>query len=224
MNKLFLLAIIFALFANGGALAQTADHDKALKPPFVAPMPDNSTWTISVTNSATSAKLPPGARVVNQFINTKSNPNRELLFSWTDGAQSQIWFWHGYRLEQNPGSSEVLVSQLAGGHDYQNADFFDLAWLQASNYLGIEDQNGRECYHFATEVKMERPPITIKYSAYIDVKTKRPVVWDAGSNHFELISFAMKKEDDPLVLPDAFAAQLKAYRLAAHMATPYEKQ
>jgi hypothetical protein len=222
MNRLLLPEFFLAVFAPWVALAQSQDPVPGPPtPPFVAPMPDNSTWSIKVTSQASSAKLPPGARLVSQLIATKSGTAREIVSVWTDGSRSQLWFWQGYRLEEGPGSKAVLVTKLPGGHDWQNADFLDLNWLGISNYVGLEDQNGHECYLFKTEIKLER--FSVYYAADIDTKTKRPVRWSVGPNHFELVDFEQRKTPEPLVLPEAFADQLKAYRLAAGAAQPYLK-
>ena len=222
MNNLLLPQFVVALCFPWSALAQSQNPvPPQPTPPFVATIPDNSTWTIKVTNEIT-AKLPPGARLVAQLINTKFGTARELVSVWTDGSRSELWFWQGYRLEQGPVNKAVMVTKLPGGHDWQNADFLNLNWIGLSNYVGVENQNGHDCYHFKTQVKLER--FTVDYSADIDVKTKRPVTWSVGPNQFELVSFEQRKSDEPLALPEAFADQLKAYRLAAGPAQPYLKR
>ena len=224
MNKPSRLFLVLCWALTGAAIAQSPNTDKPPAPPFVAPMPDNSIWTITVTNPGASPNATVGGRVVNQFINTKSGSTRKVISIWSDSTRSEIWFWRGYRLEQNPGSSAILVTKIANGHDYQDVDFIDLDWLGTSNYVGVEDQNGHSCYHFKTQVKMAVQNLIVDYSAYMDVKTKRPVAWDSGPNHFELSSFALRKPDEPLVLPEAYTVQLKAYLVAAQAANPYKKQ
>ena len=224
MSKLHFILSLAVLVMPSSVLAQSQDHAAPPTPPFVTAMPDNSTWTIDFKISAVPANGPAGGRSVSGYVTSKSGLNRAIVSTWTDGSTSAIWFWDGYRLEQKPGKAEVLVTRLPGGHDFQNADFPDLNWLQKKNYVGRENHGGHDCFHFKTQIRDEVVHILVDYSAFIDVKTKRPVAWDENSNHFELASFAIRKADDPLSLPEPFATQLKAYRLAARELDPYKKQ
>jgi hypothetical protein len=219
MNKYLstLLALLLAL------PARSEEHPPAPQPPYLAPLPDNTTWTIKVTNSSTSAKMPPGVRAVDQLVGTKSGDVRVLVSEWTDGSRSEIWFSQGYRLVRSVAGPSILVTPLPRSGDLENSDFFDLKWLSSANYAGIESQGGHPCYHFKTQVGLEGQHVGVDYSAYIDVKTKRPVSWDIGANHFELVSIEGRNSGGPLLLPEAFAKQLNAYRLAAGVTNSYRK-
>jgi hypothetical protein len=193
------------------------------QPPYLAPLPDNTTWTIKVTNSTSSAKMPPGVRVVDQLIGAKSGDIRELVSEWTDGSRSEIWFSQGYRLVRGLASPGIVVTPLPRSGDLENSDFFDLKWLASANYVGVESWDGHPCFHFKTQVGLEGQHVGVDYSAFIDVKTKRPMAWDIGSNHFELVSVEGRNSSSPLLLPQDFAKQLKAYRLAAGIPNSYRK-
>ena len=203
--------------------ARSEENLPAPQPPYLAPLPDNTTWTIKVTNSTSSTKTPSGVRVVDQLIGTKSGHIREIVSEWTDGSRSEIWFSQGYRLARSLASPSILVTPVPGRGDSEDSDFFDLTWLASKNYVGIESEDGHPCYHFKTQVALEGQHVGVDYSAYVDVKTKRPFSWDIGSNHFELASVEDRKSVDPLVLPEDFAKQLKAYRLAAGIPNSYKK-
>jgi hypothetical protein len=220
MNRLFFLRFILVLIFPLTVLAQNEDPIPKPQAPFVGQMPDDTTWTIKVTHQGPAVPLPPGTRRVDQLISTKSGSSRELVALWSDGSRSDLWFFRGYRLEQNPGSDHITVTSLKGGTDAQNVDFTDFQWLDLSNYVGVEDKNSVKCYFFKDQVKFKYQRLILDCSADINVKTKLPVAWDQGSNHYELVSTASATLS---ALPPAFAAALKAYQEAAAAARFYKK-
>ncbi|MEI8340961.1 MAG: hypothetical protein WCH43_05410 [Verrucomicrobiota bacterium] len=220
MNRFFLSSIL-ALILPWIAPAQDQDPIPAPAPPFLAPIPDNTACTIKVTNELSGDKLPPGARIVKQMINIKSGSARVLISDWTDGSRSQTWFVNGCRLEQAPGNGPITVTRLNGNADPQNADFPGFEWLSLSNYKGLEKKNSINCYKFKDQLKLTGQRVTVDYLAYIDVKTKMPVSWDVGANHFNLAS--MEAAAMPAI-PQAFSESLKAYRIAESIPRSYKKK
>ncbi len=221
MNKLFALHFLFALLLPLGAFGQSPDPATKPVPPFLAAIPDNSACTIAVTFLDMPAKPSPGHRAIDQLILTKSGATRELVSVYTDGSRSEIWFSQGYRLERIPPRQEVLVTPIPKGtSDSENTDFPHLEWLALANYVDIESQGGKTCWHFKTEVKLKEQGLIVNYSAYIDVKTKLPVVWEFATAHYELTSIAPATLSD---MPPDFAKALKAYRAAAAVPNAYRK-
>jgi len=219
MNKLFSLSLVLVVFLPTSTWGQSHDPIPKPTPPLISPMPDNTAWTIKVTHRVADTKPVPGTRRAEEVINTKSGATRELVTVWSDGSRSDLWFFNGYRLEQNPGSDLIRVTALRGGTDPQDADFTDFYWIDLANYVGTESKNSLTCFFFKAKVKLKYQRITLDYSADIDVKTKMPVAWEVGSNHFDLVSTVPATISG---LPPAFAAALKTYQVAAASAHSYK--
>jgi hypothetical protein len=225
MNKLILPALFgFCLSLLPGE-GQSGNTIPPPAPPFIAPIPDNTIWTIKVvTGAASPGKTVPGTRVADKLVGTKSGDLREVVSTWTDGSQSETWYSNHFRLEKTPGSDEIQITALPPNGAAGSEDFIGLGWLSLATYTGIETINGHDCYHFHTEIEYKEQRLKVPYTVYIDVKTRQPVTWDVGPVHFEMVSTQSRNPNDPLVLPPAFAERLKAHLLAASEAIPYKKK
>ncbi len=220
MNKFLILSFVVVLLLPLVADGQSPSAAPKPVPPFLSPVPDNSSCTIAVSHLDSPAKPPPGHRLINQLVITKSAATRELLSVYTDGSRSEVWFSQGYRIEQLPGHHEVMITPLPRGNDSASIDFPNLQWLALDNYVDIENQKDKTCWHFKTQVQLKEQNLIFDYSAYIDCKTKRPVVWEFGTTHYELVSISPAML--PTMPPD-FAAALKTYQDAAALPNSYRK-
>ncbi len=205
MNSLCRLLLVLVCFfiAPFSARSQTP----APKGPFVSRVPQNTRWEIHYQYGnepkRTEELDAPKGEVSNDL-----RPRRvvviktpEALYEQTLALSGETWRrWHfgklqlellqigpkgqAFALSAND-TKNILVSS------FQNNDFRDLAWLNASNFRELRKFGGVDCLFFADDVEQETLPgpdgsketkgPKIQTAAWIDAQSRLPVKFQRGT-------------------------------------------
>ncbi len=227
MNNLPVRWLVTLLFALPLALFAQQKEEERPEPPFVAAVPPYATWTAALQEprggDKEEGKRP---RHVRELRVLKIDKARQETRTWSDGGVTQTWITDGFRLFQQPGLPESDIVILSGAEGAPVADFPELAWLNADNFVRVETVRQRRYFYFEEQAKEEQlpknlpeyatPPARVVQRAWIDVKTRFPYVADLGEGVFV---YTFRPSNIRTVsLPDAFAQALSRYK--ARLAGP----
>ena len=203
--KIFLLTCLTILF---GSIRAPAQQDAAEipppKPPFVAPVPANADWTVTLQYLA----APPAAggktdgRMTEVHSTKVGNIKRDRI-SYTGKPPEEHWFANTLSL-QTDAKGEVSVQDLGSMPASDNGDpnpsvavgYPGVKWLAANCYDKVVTLEKHQYYHFVRE----------KLEAWIDVETHLPLAYRTDNMVFRFKFNA--PPDAPLVMPPEYQ---KAY-------------
>lgn len=203
MNRTFsLTGLLLGLALAAPLWAQSTPPPPT--PPYLNPIPDNSQWLITATPPPPPSA--PGAPVTLKSESiTITGDIRRNLYTWSNGTQTETWFYQGAKLEQNPGNPEVYLddSHYNSREDAAAPRNWDhLGWITASNYVRPVTEQGASCYEFtSTDAGGLR--------ALVDVASRFPLLLE--ENH---VTYRFEKQSAPvqkLTLPPKFAAKWNQY-------------
>ena len=171
-------------------------------PPFIAPAPNPGSWSITVkqkTPPPPPAKATDPIQVRYQELLRKVHPRMVTQTvqqtggdwrsetTWESGSNDVLWDYRGITLfqSQNFPSGKLLVAPVGsqGVPHKPDSDFPDVSWVDAKNFVRIEQAEGVTCYLYQTTAqalsKSKMPaggdaPV----SAWIDKKTRLPVAME----------------------------------------------
>jgi hypothetical protein len=216
---LLLLASLTSALSST-AHAQETDSAEAPQRPFIGPLPANFSLVKKFTYPSDDPSLTADDKA-SQGLGTntkevdvvKSGPLRKDTETFLDGTACTIWREQFYRMTTYAAHPDGVAMSVAGGPNdspqlgrYRDpSDFPELAWIDQAGpagFQGIQMQRGRKCYAFKSGDQ----------TAWVDISTKMPVLFK--SKLMEVAYTFSDAPDEPLQLPDGYAAKLEKFKRA----------
>jgi hypothetical protein len=216
---LFALLACFAIFE--GAAKDLSDIPPPT-PPFVAPVPENADWVLTVKYPAKPAAAPdapalPDLRVTEVHSMKTGDIKHDELTS-ADGKKRDNWYVGTLYLWAVP-QGDVLAADLSGtpanpmdSSPSVSNGFPGVGWVSLNNYDKVVFWEKRPCYHYATE----------GLQAWVDVETLLPVAYIAGNATYVFKFNAPPTQ--PLVLPPSFQKTLDAAKQVSSRRAQIERK
>lgn len=178
--KLFLMNGLALLAVCSPAFSQDVSEIPPPKAPLVAPVPENADWTVTIKYPTASAQ--PGAagqadRRMAEVHSTKTGKLKRDVIAYASGPAEEHWYADTLFLWTNP-QGGVAVNDLTGGIATESTDpspsvatgFPGMGWLRIEDFDKVVLVEKRPAYHFAHDGR----------EAWVDVETKRPVMYKSG--------------------------------------------
>jgi hypothetical protein len=172
-------------------------------PPFVAPVPENAQWIITVS-SATGAGAPAGAKLQEIRV-VKTGITKHDTFVYSDGSTDETWYIGNKALMSDTFVKTNIYLTEFSSHDFTGAGdpvrslgFTGMDWLQSKFFDKIVAYQNVACYHYRL------PSRSASVEAWVNVKSKQPVAYQINSMLY-VYSFS-PPPTTPLVLPPAYQA------------------
>ncbi len=202
----------FTVHAQGPGNAQEAPPS----PPYIAPVPTPVSWNIQISYPEPP---PPESRFLKEVRVTKTRDKKREISTWSDGIESETWYMDGHVIYRQPHFLSDDVAVVEEATYFAQGDFPNLFWVNKDTYKRQEIREGRLCYYYESDPsavpgrvsaslqgQLQRPPV---FKAWIDVKTKLPVVLDQGKL-IEKYSFSAGTSQS-ISLPPLFARKLEQF-------------
>ncbi|MFV0416639.1 MAG: hypothetical protein ACK5NG_09770, partial [Chthoniobacterales bacterium] len=175
-------------------------------PPFVAPVPERASWTVTADFPKTDTGKPAASAWSEKKVHTiRTGDILQKEIRYVNDSTSTQWLVNHMLLRESEGAgvtvSDVSVPQAADTLK-QAWQYPGVAWVQADFFKGTVDFKKQKCNHYASG----------RQEAWINAKTKRPVAYQENGILYEF-SF-QPVPTDTLILPKKFQASLdRALRL-----------
>ena len=215
MNLKFIIGCAF--LATAACYAQILDEPKPTAP-YVAPVPENVQWTITIKSTEGAAANQEGSKHrLTQINSTKTGQLKRDVRVYEDGKSEERWF-----------SGPLIIVPSADGQtarciDFEEANrseygeagnpiaspgFPGVGWVKLEYFDKVVTFNQIRCFHYVLSKRHNNPADEGKFSeAWIDVRNGFPVAYRAAGSlylyRFEGNPIA------PLVLPDSLGRSVK---------------
>jgi hypothetical protein len=195
----FLVSICLAALLTPPALAA----DPAPTPPWVAPVPANAEWTITLSSPAAGAKPPPSATLQTIHV-IKTGTTKHDTITYSNGTTEEAWYvGKNAFLTDTFSKANIYLTEFSAydfgglGDPVHSLGFTGFDWVKAGNYDTIVSYQNERCYHYRFQGQQQA-------EAWIQVKDKLPVAYQI-SGILYVYSFAAPPST-PLALPPAYQA------------------
>jgi hypothetical protein len=203
--------------------------------PYIEILPLPRAWVMTAVPKRTASPsiplpnnlgLTPDNHFVKQVRVVQSKDLRQEIKTYTDDSTAESWICSGHLLFEEVNDKKV---RLLPNFPVPATFFPELAWVDISNYQGIEKRDKKLCYVFSNKasaseavpsneptikpgtqamqnLKSLTPKIILK--AWIEIQTKFPVTLEDPT---QIITYTTLPTPDPIKLPDRFSEVLKKY-------------
>ncbi len=239
MKRLFLFLGLF--FSLGFMVAGQAPEEKP-REPLITPVPTYAFYVVKrLPNPPKTAVIGTQNDIESKEEIAEKKRDPEAVVEWRvrkaekvilvqgitqSGHRGEVWYINDHPIIRAPGRNEYFVfndgyvepMNLNFGHrGYPWTD-----WIGIDNYIGRFNLNGRKCLFFQTRIAVD--DITIPVSAYIDDKSRVPLIVRYGESYYEFAYFPAPQTH--LAIPAPVAAAKSNFesameRLQRMPARPY---
>lgn len=204
--------VILATMAAGltTALAQDSKQIPPPSPPFVAAVPENADWIVTLQYpGAPQASASPGSSVssprrTTAVHSTKTGNLKHDRITATDGSSEDHWYSGSLYLWPSSSGQVIVFDTRDNPRDAGDTSpsvasgFPGVGWVQLSCYDKVEPIKERPCYHYI----MKGGAV----EAWIDVETRFPLAYKCGDVIYQFKFNAPPTA--PLTLPPAYQKAL----------------
>lgn len=159
MKSIYAIGLLF--LAAEALIAQDAKPEPPPAPPYVAPAPAVSGWTIILQASgSTSANAE--SRVTKVF---KAGNRKLEIVDLPQGAKAETFIVNGTSFQRRPGLApgDIYVESAS-----RASDFPELSWVSAENFIGTKTEGGRKYHVYAWT------PVTLQMDSTGSAKQMAP--------------------------------------------------
>ena len=168
--------------------------------PLLKSTADFSAWTIIQRNVPGLGSAPAGTLVGaaaasgppdSVSVVTKTGPVRHQLTKLKTGEQTDVWYEHGNRVRmQSVWKTPMFEAASSPTDPPVGPDFPGLGWISASNFTGMQMQQGARCLVFESTAPDGDPrlmqayglkPTTKLVRAFINADTRLPWLVQSGN-------------------------------------------
>lgn len=206
MSKIRLLVAIMGVMACAGALAQESPVSHVVNFPRGA-----AAWEVAFEKPSKPPEgdnSPPAAEKIE--IVRRDNLRRDTVH-WTDGTVREQWWCENPPVlvfESPNGSVSAMKGAYAAERRYDESSF---TWVNAKAFMGMEVVRGKKCSYYEKEFSdAGEASIKLKWRAWIDPETQRPVAYNNG---FSTVFFTFSEAiPEKLEVPGKFEKKLRRYQ------------
>ncbi len=193
-------------------------------PPYVAPIPQNAQWTVTLQYGTAADKgdrsspTKADGKAVHQLQQiqcTKTGAIKHDKSIYSDGIVEESWYSDSVLLAPFPNSKQIMVItnlQDLGrinfgekGNPTQSFGFTGVDWVKKSYFEKMTSFQKKNCYHYILPGNEQ----TSGAEAWIDVKTALPVAYKVDG-----VIYTYQFDSPPsssLSVPPPFSDELQAY-------------
>jgi hypothetical protein len=186
----------------------------AAGPVCVRAMPEQAQWIIDFTYTSPAAPFEP-IRPKHVVVTKAANVRHEEKV-YEGGAKSDLWRT-GFMEVESRSNQPKLLTRIAGGE--ATADFPELEWVSAKNFVGVRTEGDRTCLVFQEERFNEFHASLGMAVALVDAEKRLPFGYRFGN---EVRRYTVLPSPQGAVsMPAEFAAAGKAMLDHIQKTTPH---
>lgn len=149
--SLFFLIILF-----GGLLEVKASDSPRPREPVLANMPDRAAWVLEFGSKPADpvpGEKPPDDPFGGAFSITKNGKIYRVISEKSIGGYKEAWVIGSLVFLVNADASRCALVDTSAfpASDFSNGDFEHFQWINASNFIGVGELDGREVFVFETD-------------------------------------------------------------------------
>jgi len=166
--------------------------------PYVAPIKSGDAWEVALQPAEKKTESSDGAKL-KSISGKRAEQTRMEKFVWSD-KETERWLIGRTLYEKSQDGNRYITTRFARGAaavEQRLSELAELTWIAPAHFKGIAKAEDRDCFYYEyTQVvsldddespkSNNKAPEVVTYhrKAWIDVSTKRPVVFENDDYRF----------------------------------------
>jgi hypothetical protein len=196
MNKNFCVVVMLMILGISLGMAQEPLRPKA---PYVAPVPKNAHWLVTMKYPHAAAERPTSIDIA------KTEDIKRLTISYSTEKPKEIYAVRGYYLTETAQGPELMnVDRSDLLYPFLSDEFVFIGRLKAEQFKEVVKINGVTCFHFQNEIS----EVWIAADSMLPVAARK----DGMMAYYQFFP----PTEAPVILPPAESAFLQRHENACN--------